>query len=62
MRTECRKRGLKKVKVVYSKEAPKNAIAKELSGRHVPGSVSFVPGVAGMILAGEIIKDLTGLC
>lgn len=62
MRSECRRRGLKNVKVVYSKELPKNAVASKTDGRHTPASISFVPGVAGMILAGEIIKDIAELC
>ena len=51
MRRELKKRGIKKLKVVYSKEQPvvKNA---------VPASVAFVPSVAGLIIAGEVIKDL----
>lgn len=62
MRAECRKRGLKNIKVVYSKEEPISAVPEKVCGRHAPGSISFVPGVAGMILAGEAIKDLAGLC
>ncbi len=58
IRNECRKRGIKKLKVVYSEEEPVSAIIPSENGRHAPGSVSFVPGVAGMILAGEIIKDI----
>ena len=51
MRRELKKRGIKKLKVVYSREQPvvKNA---------VPASVAFVPSVAGLITAGEVIKDL----
>ena len=51
MRRELKKRGIKKLKVVYSREQPvvKNA---------VPASVAFVPSVAGLIIAGEVIKDL----
>lgn len=53
MRRECKKRGIKDLKVVYSKEEP---IARE--GTSTPASVAFVPSVAGFILAGEVIKDL----
>ena len=53
MRRELKKRGISGVKVVYSKEEPVRQIE-----RGVPASVSFVPPVAGMILAGEVIKDL----
>lgn len=58
MRTELRKRGVKKLKVLYSKEEPIRAVAEADSGRHSPGSVSFVPSVAGLIIAGEVIKDI----
>ena len=61
MRTECRKRGIKKLKVVYSKEPPLRPAAKcidENPRRGTPGSVPFVPPVAGMIIAGEVIRDI----
>ncbi len=61
MRTECRKRGIKRLKVVYSKEKPtepQKAPLTEGSKRSIPGSVAFVPSAAGLIIAGEIIKDL----
>ena len=62
MRKELKERGIKKLKVVYSTETPIAPIALEdadlKGGRIAPGSVSFVPPVAGMILAGEVIKDL----
>ena len=62
MRTELRKRGIDHVKVVYSEEPPrKPAITDEDSGkRQTPGSVAFVPSVMGLIMAGEIVKDLSG--
>ncbi len=77
MRTELKKRGIKKLKVVYSKEKPltpltdaeNNASPKDLSAdtarmgtvrRQTPGSNAFVPSAAGLILAGEVIKDLIG--
>lgn len=53
MRRECRARGIEHLKVVYSKEEPAARGA-------VPGSVAFVPSVAGLILAGEVVKDLIG--
>ena len=57
MRYELKKRGISKVKVVYSKEEPiKHGISE--NGRPLPGSVSFVPSVAGLIIAGEVIKDI----
>ncbi len=61
MRRELKKRGIKKLKVVYSKEEPITAAVEAENGevrRAIPGSVAFVPGVAGLIAAGEVIKDL----
>ena len=69
MRQECKKRGLKGVKVVYSKEKPvaaqSSAVSadEELKGTAAsatpaPGSCAFVPSVAGLIIASEVIKDL----
>lgn len=59
MRTELKKRGVKKLKVLYSKEEPvKVAIRSEEHRRAIPASISFVPSVAGLIIAGEVIKDL----
>lgn len=60
MRTEMKKRGIKKLKVLYSKEEPLKPIITETTerGKAVPGSVSFVPPVAGMIIGGEVIRDL----
>ena len=60
MRRECRRRGIEGVKVVYSKETPVEP-AEQPDGKAVPGSVAFVPSVMGLIIAGEIIRDLTGL-
>lgn len=77
MRNELRKRGIKKLKVVYSKEKPMTPIddmanscrthcicppgtaRKCTHRRQVPGSTAFVPSVVGLIIAGEIINDLT---
>ncbi|MGN0773763.1 MAG: ThiF family adenylyltransferase [Candidatus Ventricola sp.] len=61
MRAQLRKRGIVRHKVVYSREEPVRVVADESGGRHAPGSVSFVPPVMGMILAGEAIKDLAGM-
>ncbi len=60
MRRELRKRNIKKLKVVYSKEEPikPSATTEETNKRQVPGSVSFVPSVAGLIIASEVVKDL----
>ena len=77
MRRECKKRGVQKLKVVYSPEKPTRPIEdmsiscrancicppgaehKCTERRDIPGSVAFVPSVAGLIAAGEVIKDLT---
>ena len=77
MRREMKKRGVKKLKVVYSEEQPKRPIEdmaiscrnhcicppgakhKCTERRDIPGSTAFVPSVAGLIIAGEVIKDLT---
>ncbi len=59
MRRELKKRGIEHLKVVYSKEEPLSSPLKdEESGKPIPGSVAFVPSVAGLIIAGEVIKDL----
>ena len=56
MRKELRKRNIDSLKVVYSKEEPiKNDY---MENQRVPGSISFVPSVAGLIIAGEVIKDI----
>ncbi|MDF2567835.1 MAG: Dinucleotide-utilizing enzyme involved in molybdopterin and thiamine biosynthesis family 1 [Oscillospiraceae bacterium] len=78
MRNELKKRRIKKLKVVYSKEISRKPIEDDDNScknhcicppgtqrkctvrRQVPGSIAFVPSVAGLILAGEVIKDLTG--
>lgn len=62
VRNRCRKMGISDLKVVYSEEKSSKTLAGTENGRHIPGSVSFVPGVAGMILAGEVIKELLELC
>ena len=60
MRQELKKRKISDVKVVYSKEIPqKSSLIDEKTGKSIPGSISFVPSVVGLIIAGEVIKDLT---
>ena len=69
IRQECKKRHIRRLKVVFSTEEPAKipperyalcpGESKGTAGRPVPASVSFVPPVAGFILAGEVIKDLT---
>lgn len=66
MRKELGKRGIKHLKVVYSKEEARTPTGWEeeaaaLGKRQIPGSVAFVPGAAGLILAGEVIRDLAGI-
>lgn len=59
MRTELKKRGINRLKVVYSKEKPLSSSEKPAgSRRSVPGSTAFVPSVVGLIIASEVIKDL----
>ena len=61
MRYELKKRGIKKLKVLYSKEEPIKPFAEKTNekGKAIPGSISFVPSVAGFIIASQVIKDLT---
>ena len=66
MRRELKKRGVQKLKVVYSQEEPlwactDGSIGGETMRRSVPGSVAFVPSVAGLLIAGEVVKDLCGM-
>ncbi len=60
MRLEMKKRGIKKLKVLYSKEQPIKSDNPQINenGKQIPGSISFVPSVAGLIIGGEVIKDL----
>ena len=62
MRRELKKRGIDRLKVVYSKEKPLKPVEilqDDTHRRQVPGSLSFVPSAAGLIMAGEVIRDLT---
>ena len=56
VRTELKKLGIRGVKVLFSKEQP--VLPKSETTDHAPGSISFVPSVAGLIIAGEVIKDI----
>ncbi len=65
MRRELKKRGVRSLKVVYSREQPRTPLPTETSGeektparRSTPGSIAFVPSAAGLVLAGEVIRDL----
>ncbi len=63
MRRELRQRGIERLKVVYSREAPtapRGEPEPDAGGKRVPGSCAFVPSVAGLIIAGEVVRDLTG--
>ena len=68
MRRELKKRNIKHLKVVYSKEEPLEPIEDEdfvsdetRTRRATPGSIAFVPSVAGLILAGEVVKDIAAV-
>jgi len=77
IRTELRKRGIQSLKVVYSKEVPIKPLPMEekcgtdcicpnynktsIKKRQIPGSISFVPSVAGLIIASEVVKDIIGI-
>lgn len=58
MRKELKKRGVQNLKVIYSKETPLKSYNTSDNGKQIPGSISFVPSVAGIIIASEVIKDL----
>ena len=63
MRRECRRRGIESLKTVYSAETPVVPQAEadaRSSGRPSPGSIAFVPSAAGLLIAAEVVKDLTG--
>ena len=62
MRYELKKREIKKLKVLYSKEIPQKPLfddENDTSKRQTPASISFVPSVAGLAIVGEVVKDLT---
>lgn len=66
MRKELRNRGIQKLKVLYSKEKPIDTSKRETQEekgvrRSIPGSISFVPPVAGLIIAGEVIREISGM-
>ena len=58
MRTELRKKGIRKVKVLYSRERCPKKVTEARNGEIVGGSISFVPSVAGMLIAGEVVRDI----
>ena len=59
MRRELKKRGIRKLKVVYSEEVPIEVkAAAETEKKRIPGSNAFVPSVAGLIIAGEVVREL----
>ena len=63
MRKELKKRGIRRLKVVYSQEPPMEPRERKVtdSGKPIPGSIAFVPSVVGLIIAGEVVKDLAGI-
>jgi tRNA A37 threonylcarbamoyladenosine dehydratase len=63
MRIELKKRNIAKLKVVYSKEIPLKPTIEQFSeaNKPTPGCTSFVPSTAGLLIASEIIKDITGI-
>lgn len=64
MRYECKRRGIKKLKVVYSKELPITPVAKPsepTQRRSTPGSIAFVPSAAGLIIASTVVRDILGM-
>ena len=62
MRRELKKRGIEHVKVLYSKEEPlQSGLADEKSGKQIPASISFVPSVAGLLIAGQVIREIAGV-
>lgn len=66
MRKELKNRGIKKLKVLYSKEKPVDISGKSTgedpgARRCIPGSISFVPPVAGLLLAGEVVREIAGV-
>lgn len=64
MRRELKKRDISHLKVLYSKEKPRKPLAENeeaTSKRSTPGSVSFVPPVAGLLIAGEVLRELSGI-
>lgn len=66
MRRELKARGIEHLKVVYSKEKPVDTSGRETgedpgARRSVPGSISFVPPAAGLLIAGEVIRELAGI-
>ena len=60
MRQELKKRNIEKLKVVYSKETPKKPFENLFNeqNKQIPSSISFVPPIAGLIMASEIVKDI----
>ena len=65
MRLELKKRGIKKLKCLWSDEQPRvpfeTGEQEDAHKRHIPASISYVPSVAGLIIAGEVIKDISGI-
>ncbi|MDR0992926.1 MAG: tRNA threonylcarbamoyladenosine dehydratase [Ruminococcus sp.] len=61
IRYELKKRGIKHLKTVYSREEPRKIAFFAKNGKPIPGSIAFVPSVCGLIMASEVVKDICGL-
>lgn len=61
MRKACRATGIHSLRVLYSREEPLPVVAQAAAGRHAPGAMAFVPPVAGMMMAGDIVTHLIGI-
>lgn len=61
MRKQLKEAGIKKLKCLYSTELPPQANVQSENGRHIPGSISYTPAIAGLMIAGEVIQDILKL-
>ena len=61
MRRELKARGIYHLKVVFSDEEPRGAVGDSGHGKRTPASISFVPGAAGLVIAGEVIREIAGI-
>ncbi len=61
VRNACRREGIRGVMALYSTEQPRGETLSDDHGRHAPGSISFVPAAAGLVLAGKVVQDLCDL-
>ncbi len=61
MRAEVRRLGISGVTALWSTEEPRRTVAEEANGRHAPASISYVPSVAGLLIGGYVIRELSGI-